>query len=58
MKTQLLRVALRGRLHARSAKNFALPSDYGSVEFAGKGGSMTLILMLQGFPKDVGVRVP
>jgi serine-type D-Ala-D-Ala carboxypeptidase/endopeptidase len=50
--------AFTGRLHARSATTFALPSDFGSVEFAGKGESMTLTVMLQGFPRDVGERVP
>lgn len=50
--------AFTGRLHARSATTFELPSDYGSVEFTAKGASMTLTVMLQGFPRDVGVRVP
>jgi CubicO group peptidase (beta-lactamase class C family) len=50
--------AFTGRLHARSATTFALPSDLGSIEFAGEGGSMTLTVMLQGFPKDIGERVP
>ena len=50
--------ALVGRLHARSATTFALPSDSGSVEFAGKGERTTITVMLQGFPKVAGERVP